>query len=45
MTEAVTILEAAGLVVDPQLSLKDIGANNDMEALDLLDALRKGYGE
>lgn len=43
VAEAVTILEAAGLVVDPKLSLKDIGANNEMEALDILDALRKGY--
>lgn len=45
LDESVTILEAAGLVVDPELSLKDIGANNSLEALGLLDILRKGYGE
>lgn len=43
--ESVAILEAAGLAVDPKLSLKVIGANNNLEALDILDTLRKGYGE
>jgi len=42
---SLTILEAAGLVVDPKQSLKDIGALNSLEALDLLDVLRKGYGD
>ncbi len=43
--EAVKILEAVGLQVDPQLSLKDIAADNEVEALDLLDHLREGFGE
>ncbi len=43
--EAVGILEAAGLTVDPQQSLKDIAATNDIEALDLLDKLRAGFGD
>ncbi len=45
VAEAVTILEAAGVKVDPGHSLKDIAADNEMEALDLLDLLREGYGE
>jgi hypothetical protein len=42
---AVTILESAGLTIDPQLSLKDIAAANGMEPLDLLDLLRQGFEE
>ncbi len=45
LNESVTILETAGLVVDPKQSLKDIGALNSLEALDLLELLRKGYGD
>ena len=45
LDRAVTILETAGLTIDPQLSLKDIAAANEMEALDLLDLLRLGFGE
>ncbi len=45
LEKSVAILKAAGLAVDPQLSLKDIGANNSLEALDLLDILREGYGD
>ena len=45
VAEAVRILEAEGLVVDPGLSLKDIGANNQREPLDLLDILRQGFRE
>ena len=45
VAEAVGILQAAGITVDPIYSLKDIAADNEMEALDLLDTLRKGYGE
>lgn len=43
LAQAVEILTAAGLTVDAQLSLKDNAANNELEALDLLDLLRKGY--
>ncbi len=42
---AVRILEAKGLVIDPQETLRDIAAGNDMEPLDVLDVLRQGYGE
>ena len=42
---AVTILESAGLTIDPQLSLKDIAAANGIEPLDLLDLLRQGFEE
>ena len=45
LDQAVTILETAGLTIDPQLSLKDIAEANGMEALDLLDLLRRGFGE
>jgi hypothetical protein len=45
LEEAVAILEAAGLVVDPGRSMKDIEDDNGVEALDILDLLRKGYGE
>ena len=45
VAEAVTILESAGVKVDPDHALKDIAADNEMEALDLLDLLREGYGE
>ena len=45
VAEAVKILEAGGVKVDPGHTLKDIAAANEMEALDLLDALREGYGE
>jgi len=45
VAEAVTILEAAGVKVDPGHTLKDIAAANGMETLDLLDLLREGYGE
>ncbi len=45
VAEAVTILEAAGVKVDPGHALKDIAADNGVEALDLLDLLREGYGE
>jgi len=43
--QAVTILEAAGVKVDPGHALKDIAAASGMETLDLLDILREGYGE
>lgn len=42
---AVRILEAKGLVIEPQDTLRDIAAANEMEPLDLLDVLRDGYGE
>ena len=42
---AVKILADAGVKADPQHLLKDIAAANKMEALDLLDILREGYGE
>lgn len=45
LDEAVNILESAGLAVDRGKSLKDIAEENGMEALDILDILRKGYGE
>ena len=45
VTQAVTILEAAGVKVDPGHSLKDIAVANGVEALGLLDLLREGYGE
>jgi hypothetical protein len=45
LEEAVAILEAAGLFVDPGRSMKDIEDDNGVEALDILDLLRKGYGE
>jgi hypothetical protein len=45
LDQAVRILTEAGLTIDPQLSLKDNAAGNDLEALDLLDILRKGFGE
>ena len=45
VAEAVTILEAAGVKVDPDHSLKDTAAANGMETLDLLDILREGYGD
>ena len=43
--QAVTILETAGLAVDPQQSLKDIAAANGVESLDLLDLLRQGFDQ
>ncbi len=45
LDEAVRILTAAGLEVDPNETLKDIAAANGVESLDLLDHLRAGYGE
>ena len=45
VAEAVKILEAAGVKVDPGHSLKDNAAANGMEVLDLLDILREGDGE
>ena len=45
VAQAVNILEAAGVKVDPGHSLKDISTENEMDALDLLDILREGYGE
>ncbi len=45
LAQAVTILESAGVKVDPGHALKDIAADNGVEALDLLDLLREGYGE
>ena len=42
---AVKILAGAGVKADPEHLLKDIAAANEMEALDLLDILREGYGE
>ncbi len=45
VAEAVTILEAAGVKVDPGHALKDIAVANEMEVLDLLDILREGDGE
>ncbi len=43
--EAVNILTAAGVAAEPQRSLKEMAADSGMEALDLLDILREGYGE
>ncbi len=45
LAQAVTILKTAGVKFDPGHTLKDIAAANGMEALDLLDLLREGYGE
>jgi uncharacterized ferritin-like protein (DUF455 family) len=45
VAQAVKILEAAGVKVDPGHSLKDIATENEMETLNLLDILREGYGE
>ncbi len=43
--EAVRILTATGLSIDPAMSLRDIAEENDIEALDVLDRLREGYAE
>ena len=45
LDEAVRILTAAGLEVNPDKTLKDIAEANAVESLDLLDHLRAGYGE
>lgn len=45
VAEAVKILAEAGVTADPSHTLKDIAAEHEIEALDLLDTLRKGYGE
>ena len=45
LDEAVQILTIGGLRVHPAMSLKEIGEKNDIEALDVLDLLRQGYGQ
>lgn len=45
LDEAVLILNAAGLNIDPEKTLKDLALDNDVEALDLLDHLRVGFGD
>lgn len=45
LDEAVRILKSAGLNINSSSSLRDIAEDNEIEALDVLDLLRKGFGE
>lgn len=45
LADAVRYLENEGFEVDPQATLRDIAAVNNVEPLDLLDVLRLGFGQ